>query len=192
MYKAWRERATVKNVSDGLHWYEDAREEVREIAKESGRYVEVVAAVFSALSPGVRWETNLEQARAMCLSNRPEGMDSSTYRQQRQKAIRILKIGSPDRQILMDILSGPEYHKTRCFFECLVDEFTDAVVIDRWMARAVGVGLPRRNMYLILADSVRELARSEGIRPYQEQAILWCTIKEALEQDTQGTMPLPF
>ena len=79
----------AKELDEG--WYWRARSECEVIARETGKHINVVAAVVSCLSVGCEWERNLSDAAHLCLWEN-EDAGYGTYRKQVKKAIKCLKV----------------------------------------------------------------------------------------------------
>jgi hypothetical protein len=97
---------------------------------------------------------------------------AGAYPRQRNKALDILVGGSWPG----DVLTGP---KERAFWLAIIGD-ANAVVIDRWAARAAGfdperITPPRWNE---MADAYRNVAAWVHETPRNFQAIVWTTIRE--------------
>jgi len=162
------EATSTEQRDEGRGWYDQARELCRQIGR--GRIpVETVARVMAALSPRVYWATNVawtEQVVAARFSGHMVPSVSTTAN--RRKAWAEL-----DGE---DALSG---QKTKAFAAAIAGD-TDAVVIDSWILRAVGLAptakVTRHRQRWITA-AFTEAARIVGETPRDFQAIVWCSIR---------------
>jgi len=60
----WR-RADKANRIDARSWYPDAHELCLSLDNARGLSIETVAGVVAAISPGLRWESNVDYSRAL-------------------------------------------------------------------------------------------------------------------------------
>ena len=160
--------ATADERSAGIHWYEDARSVIATLADDIGISRFVFAGVVAALSPRIRWNTNLDAATRMCRAA-ISGEDMPVvagFGHNREIAWSIANGGSAD------LISGP---KTRAFFNNLIGNEYE-VTVDVWMLRAAGLEVANKGNMDNIADSVRRIARYRRLTPAQVQAIIW-TVK---------------
>lgn len=70
----------------------------------------------------------------------------------------------------------------------------DAVVVDRWMMRAFGFvkDVPTPNQYDLIENTVKELAKAQGVTPRQMQAAMWFSTKNAAEAQSKRPASPPF
>ncbi len=174
------ERATDGQYELGVDWYKNAANAAYIIANRYGVPVCVVADVIAALSPSVRWETNITQAEEFVRagSARARKMPTaSTYGQMKRIAWTIAKTCVP----LADLCKGP---KVLAFAELLKNPQSEAVVIDAWILRAALNVAPNetreslsRAQYAIVAGALRRAAFRVGLRPSEFQATVWIRIR---------------
>lgn len=152
------------HVADvGESWYAIARGDCRRMARESGCTLAVAAGVVAAYSPRMLWNANLTVARR-ALAGDVRGMAPVV-----SKVRRILAGERP-----LDVLSGP---KVRRFYRAIMGD-PRAVVIDRWIARAMGVppeGVSA--LYATLESVVVKVADGRGLTPAAVQATVWVAIR---------------
>lgn len=58
-------RATDNQITTGLNWYQAAQDSASEIATRFNLPLTTVLGVIAALSPGLRWERNIEYANKL-------------------------------------------------------------------------------------------------------------------------------
>jgi hypothetical protein len=172
-------RASEEDFQEGMRWYMNAHLRADEIAKQWGLETKGVIGVIAALSPGKRWELNLEDASLLCeeFVNGARGkrlpVVGSYGMRNVLKAERCLLGDDPWK-----VLGG---NKVRAFYACMLDPTNkEWVCIDRH-AKSVAIGEPvredgatvRNGEYEIIARHYKRLSERLGIIPNQCQAILW-------------------
>jgi hypothetical protein len=159
-------------------WYETAHQQVAALAGEYGIDVTRCCGIVAALSVQQAWDTangrypNLDRARELLATG-----DAKTFKDPVRKARAILAGADP-----LDVLSG---NKVRSFYRNLAAPGqTDAVTLDRWMARAVGVPQSRLaslKTYERIADAFRAAAAQLHISPDALQASVWTVVRRSPE-----------
>jgi thermostable 8-oxoguanine DNA glycosylase len=68
--------------------------------------------------------------------------------------------------------------KTNAFAKAIAGD-EQAVVIDVWMLRAVGIEKksPNQTLYFELADAVKKVAADNGMTPRAMQALIWIVVR---------------
>lgn len=162
--------ATPDERQAGTHWYSDARAVIATLADETGINTTAFAGVVAALSPRVRWSTNLDAAARMCRAavNGQEQPRVAGFGHNRDIAWQIANGGS------FDLITGP---KTSAFFQNLIGNDHE-VTVDVWMLRAAGVYEPTKANIDNVTASIRKIARYRRLTPAQIQAIIWTTIRD--------------
>ena len=121
-------QASETELQEGKAWYANAFEVAKAI---SMRYdlpggIDTVAAVIAALSPNNRWERNVRDAesliRVYTMGGELDALKVSSYSQNKEKAVRILKGEAP-----LDVLGG---NKVRAFYHCIANHSDLSVCID--------------------------------------------------------------
>jgi hypothetical protein len=167
-------QSTAGEIAAGLQWYAAAHEEAYRI-RVGLQSLEISAAIIAAVSPGLRWERNIEAAERIIRGEELTGLGIRWYEGVR-KAKRILA-GRPP----LSVLKGP---KVRAFYDCILDpEHTLSVCIDGhaysiWAGQRIKLDdIPPFNdrLYSRISGDYWAVARHVGIRPCQLQAITWCT-----------------
>lgn len=176
--------ATDAERQEGMDWYDRAAQLVEKLATDTDVTINQAAAVVSILSPLVRWERNIEDARILIdawnAGIGPDGFKVSSFAQNRRKAWWMLEEKSEPSTMF-----GRRAPKTGRFHELLIDPWiTDRVVIDgHAFSIAVGVrhplaspdipNLEYKGRYERLEQAYREAAARVGIAPHQMQAVTW-------------------
>jgi hypothetical protein len=183
----WYHRASADIHDEGLHWYDNQRELIRELARAHNLGVACVAAVVAALSPMTRWTENVAGAvrllRAWENGEPSPPRNATLFYKNAVKAWAILNGDDPARLFA----TSP---KVYAFWCNLIGDETQ-VTIDRWMLRAMCEHRDAQNglkpaRYHIFADDVREAAASVGETPAEFQAIVWVQIRRELSRyDTE-------
>lgn len=164
--------ADAEQLAEGLLWYRVARGRCRSLSRHYKVTLATACGIVAALSANNLWSTNLAMAEdALRLRRSP-----ICYASQRRKVNALLRGGAPLR-----VLRGP---KERAFFAALRGS-DDAVVIDRWMYRIVGIDAeigekwPTLQRYKACAAAIREAAAAVGRAPALFQAVAWVTVRDS-------------
>lgn len=172
-----RIRSCLKKASSadqrlGRRWYFDAFYLAQELTERYQlRDIYSGAGIIAALSPGVRWEINVQDARNLCELGSKAVV--STYNANKQKALAIRFGADPDV-----VLGGL---KVRAFWLNIArPDFSEEVCIDRWAIRAIRwEGWITDKRYRLIAKAYRHVADRCGLLPHQVQAIVWTQIRES-------------
>lgn len=179
-------QATPAEVQSGRQWYWEAREQTATLAVQFSIPLKCACHIVAALSPGIRWERNIEAARLVC-SGKEGAIDG--YGANVAKARKILE--SYRRFLPWDhLLSGP---KVTSFAETIFNPDTEDidVVLD---VHAISIALGKRYTVRTVPDlrkeeraridaAYRRVAKKQGLRPHQLQAITWVVWRRLHEKD---------
>lgn len=167
LYSAIASKATFGQVEQASKWYVDAERIAEKVAENLGATLEVGATVVSAFSPRERWSVNVARAIAYSL-----GQEVTCLKNNLVMANNALTMG-------FDALKGL---KTNAFAKAIAGD-EQAVVIDVWMLRAVGIEkkTPSQSQYKLLADAVRKVAFDFGMTPRAMQALIWIVVRGSAE-----------
>lgn len=111
---------------DGEQWYRESRKFARYLARQYGGGLARAAGIIAALSPQVQWHVNKRMAEHVMQDGTPgEGCLGANA----DKAYRIWMGERP-----LAVLGGP---KVRAFYRAIMGD-DDSVVLDTWMATALG------------------------------------------------------
>jgi hypothetical protein len=161
--------ATQDEHCVGRQWYESAHKDARRL----GVPIETAAGVIAAISPGLRWEVNIEAARRIIAGESLVGLGVRWSRNVR-KAKAILAGRAP-----CDVLKG---NKVRAFYACiLAPSQCQSVCVDGhafsiWKGKRIGldktppIGNP---LYRRISTDYAKAAKQVGLCPHQLQAIVW-------------------
>jgi hypothetical protein len=163
IYSGIVKNATFGQVEQASKWYVDAERIAEKVAENLGATLEVGATVVSAFSPRERWSINVARAIAFSL-----GQDVACLKNNLVMANNALTMG-------FKALNGL---KTNAFAKAIAGD-EQAVVIDVWMLRAVGIErkTPNQTQYKELADAVRKAAFDFGMTPRAMQALIWIVVR---------------
>lgn len=151
-------------------WYRQAHAECKALADETGLALESVVGVVAVISPRLKWEVNVNEARRII-----RGETSRALGKNVAKARRILAGEKPQ-----EVVSGPKV--TSFYRNILNPDDTHAVTIDTWAARvwsgdwAWGKSVDAR-LYEKIAADYREAAAEVGLLPCELQAITWENVR---------------
>lgn len=163
--------ATPEEYDTGVAWYADARATIAALANRIPGYSPITfAGVVAALSPRIRWSTNLDAAMRMCraAANRKGQPKVAGLPGNRDRAWRIAKTGQ------FYHLKGP---KVRAFAANLSGD-ESAVTIDVWMLAAAGVKYANKSNIDDITRTVRSIAIQKGLTAAQVQAIIWTVVRD--------------
>jgi thermostable 8-oxoguanine DNA glycosylase len=163
IYSGLVKNATFGQVEQASKWYVDAEKVAHEVARNLETSLENGASVVSAFSPRERWTTNVAKAIAFSLGEKPVGLSNN------------LRMAENAKFIGYDALKGM---KTNAFAKAIAGD-EQAVVIDVWMLRAVGIEkkTPNQSQYNELANAVKKTAFDYGMTPRAMQALIWIVVR---------------
>jgi hypothetical protein len=167
IYSDLAKNATFGQVEQASKWYMDAERVAAEVARNLDSTLEVGATVVSAFSPRERWTNNVAKAISFSLGNSIPGFKNNMV-----MANNAIAFG-------YDALKGL---KTNAFARAIAGD-EQAVVIDVWMLRAVGIEkkTPNQSQYNDLANAVKKVAFDYGMTPRAMQALIWIMIRGSAE-----------
>lgn len=162
-YNLIASQATYGQIEQASKWYLDAERVAHEVARNLDVSLEVGASVVSAFSPRERWTSNVEKAVSFSLGKKVVGLSNNLA--MAQKA---LTKG-------FDALNGM---KTNAFAKAIAGD-ENAVVIDVWMLRALGIEKksPTQSQYKLMAKAVSTVAATYGMTPRAMQALIWIIVR---------------
>ncbi len=168
IYSGLVKNATFGQVEQASKWYLDAERVAAQVARNLDSSLEVGATVVSAFSPRERWTNNVTKAISFSLGNNIPGFKNNMV-----MANNAIAFG-------YDALKGL---KTNAFARAIAGD-EQAVVIDVWMLRAVGIEkkTPSQSQYNELAEAVKKTAFEYGMTPRSMQALIWIMIRGSAEQ----------
>jgi hypothetical protein len=163
MYSEIASKATYGQIEQAAKWYLDAERVAHEVARNLDADLEVGASVVSAFSPRERWTNNVEKAVSFSLGQKVVGLPNNLA-----MAKKAIKLG-------FDALNG---QKTNSFARAIAGD-EQAVVIDVWMLRALGIEkkTPTQSQYKEMARAVTKVAIKHGMTPRAMQALIWIIVR---------------
>ena len=166
-YSGLIKNATFGQVEQASKWYVDAERIAEKVAENLDTTLEIGASVVSAFSPRERWSINVARAIAFSL-----GQDVHCLKNNIVMANNALTLG-------FDALKGL---KTNAFAKAIAGD-EQAVVIDVWMLRAVGIEkkTPGQTQYYALVEAVKKTAFDFGMTPRAMQALIWIVVRGSAE-----------
>ncbi len=184
-------QATSADRIEGLTWYQKARNEINYIAQEKDIPFIVTAAVVALLSPGKAWHQNVPAASEVIdIWLHGGGPKDVTFglgagRLPVTKAFRALEVWHKEQVITLEYWQGvvgalnPNGPKVPAFFDNLVNHDSLRVTIDShalaaWIGRKANGSLGfKESVYTLVEYQYQELAKRNGLKPYQLQATIW-------------------
>lgn len=159
-------RATASDIESGARWYDEAGVLAASLSRYVDGDVRRAAAVISALSPRTTWARNVAGATAL-LQSGPTAARATGCMGPNVERARIARTHG------IESLNGP---KTRRFAENIAGD-REAVTVDVWAARVVGIDadrdLSRVGVYDAVEHAYRLAARRVGVDPATMQATTW-------------------
>ena len=155
--------ATLGQVEQAAKWYLDAERVAHEVARNLDADLETGASVVSSFSPRERWTNNVEKAVSFSLGKKVVGLPNN------------LKMAQKSLKLGFDALNG---QKTNAFARAIAGD-ENAVVIDVWMLRALGIEkkTPTQLQYKEMAKAVTAVAKMHGMTPRAMQALIWIIVR---------------
>ena len=183
--RGWLAESTPADIEAGRGWYREAMDYARYLSVEFNVSRKVAAGVISALSPNNKWERNKIDAFTVLQAVRdglgPDSVSVCTYGANKRKAF---AIATGDESILQ---KSP---KTYAFAMNVGENSADHVTVDKWHMRACLTSSRKRTQvqesptamqYRRIEGLTAQLAKREGFKGYELQAIIWVTIKRHWE-----------
>jgi hypothetical protein len=166
-YSGIVKNATFGQVEQASKWYVDAERVAEKVAENLNTTLEVGASVVSAFSPRERWSVNVARAIAYSL-----GQEVTCLKNNLVMANNALTLG----------FSALKGLKTNSFAKAIAGD-EQAVVIDVWMLRAVGIEkkTPNQTQYYELVEAVKKTAFDFGMTPRAMQALIWIVVRGSAE-----------
>lgn len=147
-------------------WYRQSRRTARALARRHGVTLSCSAGVIAALSPRIRWATNVEGADHI-LGGGDTGPGFNTNV---EKACRIR-----DGERPLSVLGGP---KVTAFYRAIMGQ--QVAVVDVWMWRAMGLQ-PGDLPYDVAAGILETAAVKVGLGVADFQALVWTQVRGGAE-----------
>lgn len=156
-------RATFGQVEQASKWYLDAERVAEEVARNLDTTLEVGATVVSAFSPRERWARNVTNAVKFSLGEHVVALGNN------------IRMANAALTLGYDALKG---QKTNAFARAIAGD-ENAVVIDVWMLRALGIEkkTPSQSQYKEMAKAVTHVAVEHGMTPRAMQALIWIVVR---------------
>ena len=163
IYRELVSTATFGQVEQASKWYVDAERIAEQVARNLDTTLEVGATVVSAFSPRERWSVNVARAIQFSLGEQVTCLKNNIV-----MANNALTMG----------FSALKGMKTNAFAKAIAGD-EQAVVIDVWMLRAVGIEkkTPSQSGYNELVEAVKKVAFEFGMTPRAMQALIWIVIR---------------
>lgn len=186
--------ATEQDIAEGKHWYQRAYDLSVQLMHRYGCTLGQAIGVIAALSPNNHWDRNCADAesliKAWAMGADMHSVKVCTYNTNKQKAIDILSIESPDSETIQDILSG---QKIVAFYRC-ISGYRDTVCVDGhayaiWLGERVPTTkTPNLGKALYAAITRSYILASERsveacgyeLSPAEVQAVTWVCYRRRL------------
>jgi hypothetical protein len=167
IYSAIAKKATFGQVEQASKWYIDAERVAEEVARNLATTLEVGATVVSAFSPRERWARNVVNAVKFSLGEDVTALGNN------------IRMANAGMTLGFDALKGM---KTNAFARAIAGD-ENAVVIDVWMLRALGIEkkTPSQSQYAEMAKAVTAVSVEHGMTPRAMQALIWIVVRGSAE-----------
>lgn len=162
-YLELAKKGTLAQLEQATKWYLDAERVAEEIARNLDTTLEVGATVLSAFSPRERWARNITNAIKFSLGKPVIALGNN------------IKMANAALTLGFKALNGK---KTNAFAKAIAGD-ENAVVIDVWMLRAIGIEKksPTPKQYDEMANAVTKVAIELELTPRVAQALIWIVIR---------------
>jgi len=166
-------QATTDELRQGTQWYTDAHKQGVRLAKTYGISIDAACGIIAAVSPGLRWERNVEVAERIIQRRELDGLGVRWYANVRKA--RLIRNGQKPENILKG-------NKVRAFYDNIAQPGRSLCVCIDGHAYAIASGkrislmdVPPigRRAYNRLSASYAVVAKHLGLRPCQLQAVVW-------------------
>lgn len=163
IYSAIAAKATYGQIEQASKWYLDAERVAEEVARNLGVTLEIGATVVSAFSPRERWTRNVSNAIKFSLGKEVVALGNN------------IRMANAALTMGFDALKG---QKTNAFARAIAGN-ENAVVIDVWMLRALGIEKksPSQSQYVAMAEAVTAVAVEHAMTPRAMQALIWIIVR---------------
>ena len=167
LYSEIAKKATYGQIEQAAKWYLDAERVAEKVAANLNISLENGASIVSAFSPRERWTANVAKAVAFSLGETPVGLSNN------------LRMARAAISIGFDALKGP---KTNAFARAIAGD-ENAVVVDVWMMRALGLEKksPNGEEYKTIAKAIKTVSAEFGMTPRAMQALIWIIVRGSAE-----------
>ncbi len=172
-------KVSEDDYNEGLVWYQTANDIVQNLSKKYNFQPIIVANVLSALSPRNKWERNIfDTEQVLKAVNEGKDHDSVKVCTFNNNKIKAFELAQGNRE-------GIEYSnspKTHSFVRNIAELNENFVTVDVWHTRAafdkmiVPTSLSASN-YDDIRDITIKNAKKHNIKPFEYQAIVWCSIR---------------
>jgi hypothetical protein len=186
--------ASVADIEQGKNWYQRAYDLSVKLIHAYPVTLGQAIGVIAALSPNNKWERNCQDAesiiKAYTSGADPRLVKVCTYNNNKEKAIKILEMESPDSEAIQEILSG---QKVVAFYRC-ISGYKDTVCVDGhayaiWLGErvpttqtpSIGKALYAAitRSYILASEKSDEIV-GRYLTPAEVQAITWVTYRRLL------------
>ena len=167
-------KAKPEEIRQGRRWYHVANNAAGVLAIDYGISVGRTSAIIACLSPGLKWERNIEVARRVLADESLDGLGVRWYNGV-HKAKRIIRGHNPDYAI--------KGNKVKAFRDCILHpDNAMSVCIDghaysMWVGKRIPLASARisKRLYQTISADYVAAAKVVGLGPMQLQAITWLT-----------------
>ncbi len=168
------DKANKQQLHDGKIWYTKLNRYCRDLGTTYNQPTWKVTAIMSALSPRTSFKNNVHDTEQLLRYGENAKLKSPLFK---KKAFAIYNASCYDE--VRALFKEKTGRKTLSFWENLM-LVGDRTTIDIHMIRHLGIeGSLTQKKYREAEKSIQDYAKSINIKPYDLQAILWCTVRGA-------------
>jgi uncharacterized protein (DUF2252 family) len=167
------DKTTPRTLEDGTIWYKRLNRFCRDLGEKYNQPVWKVTAIMSALSPRTSFANNIHDTEQLLKHGRNAYLKSPLFR---KKAVAILDASCYNE--VRSLFKEQTGRKTLSFWENMNDLNSNRVTIDVHMIRHLGIeGSLTDKKYREAEKAIQDYAKEVNIKPYQLQAVIWCTVR---------------
>ena len=168
------DNTTPQTLSDGKIWYTRLNRFCRDLGEKYHQPTWKVTAIMSALSPRTSFQNNIHDTEQLLKHGENAKLKSPLFR---KKALAIYNATCYNEvRVLFKEKTG---RKTLSFWENMM-LVGNRATIDVWMLRGLGIeGSLTDKKYREAEKAIQDYAEKVGLKAYDLQAVLWCTVRGA-------------
>ena len=167
------DNTTMQTRKDGMLWYKRLNRFCRDLGIKYNQPTWKVTAIMSALSPRTSFANNIHDTEQLLKYGKDAYLKSPLFR---KKAIAIYNASCYNE--VQKLFSEKTGRKTLSFWENINDLTSDRATIDIHMIRHLKIkGSLTAKKYREAEKALQDYAKQVNIKPYQLQAIIWCTVR---------------
>lgn len=166
------DKTTAQTRNDGKIWYTRLNRFCRDLGEKYDQPTWKVTAIMSILSPITSFQNNIHDTEQLLKHGETAYLKSPLFREKAVKALNAENYN--EASALFKEKTG---RKTLSFWENL-NLVGNRATIDVHMIRHLGIkGSLTQKKYGMAEKAIQDYAKNVGMKTYDLQAILWCTVR---------------